>query len=420
MKKKKKNILLILLIIPAMILAYVVYVFTDYHRLGNMELSPNGTAVCGDTIDFSSASGNTSSAGKDNGSGSVSADSSAVSQEFEITTWNIGFAAYTADYGFFMDGGKESRARSEDSVLNNMLSISEKLNSYDSDFLFIQEVDKDSTRTYHIDEVENLRQNVLEDYEMNGTDAPSPDENASVDDLLNLTEMDLVSVPRYSWVFCQNFDSPYLFYPIREPHGASRSGLITASRYDISESERVELPVQTNVAKIVDLDRCYDKSVVPVTKADGSRADLVLFNFHLSAYTTDPTIVEQQLNILYKDMVSEYEAGNYVVAGGDFNKDLLGDSGSVFGVSGDNHNWAQSFPFDTIPDGITLQVACDKANPVPSCRNADGPWDSETQFQVTIDGFMVSDNVSVSDIAVIDTQFENSDHNPVTMHFSLN
>ena len=30
-------------------------------------------------------------------------------------------------------------------------------------------------------------------------------------------------------VFCQNYDSPYLFYPMTRPHGASRSGLLTLS-----------------------------------------------------------------------------------------------------------------------------------------------------------------------------------------------
>ena len=33
-----------------------------------------------------------------------------------ITSWNIGFGAYTDDYSFFMDGGEYSRGFSEDIV----------------------------------------------------------------------------------------------------------------------------------------------------------------------------------------------------------------------------------------------------------------------------------------------------------------
>ena len=38
---------------------------------------------------------------------------------------NVGFGAYSADYSFFMDGGKESRARSRQAVDENMRCTSE-------------------------------------------------------------------------------------------------------------------------------------------------------------------------------------------------------------------------------------------------------------------------------------------------------
>ena len=80
-----------------------------------------------------------------------------------------------------------------------------------------------------------------------------------------------------------------------------------------------------DVYKRQDLDRCYTISRLP---ADNGK-ELILINFHLSAYTTDPSVAENQLSMLYEDMTAEYEAGNYVVCGGDFNKDLLGDSRCV-------------------------------------------------------------------------------------------
>ena len=53
-----------------------------------------------------------------------------------------------------------------------------------------------------------------------------------------------------------------------------------------------------------------------------------------------------------------------------------------------------------------------------SCRNADAPY-HDGQYLVTVDGFLVSNNVSVSAATVIDMGFAYSDHNPVSMTFTL-
>ena len=146
---------------------------------------------------------------------------------------------------------------------------------------------------------------------------------------------------------------------------------------------------------------------------------LVLYNLHLSTYTSDGTIAQKQLEILCADMLAEYQAGNYVVGGGDFNKDLLGDSAAVFGVSGEAYTWAQPIPEGTFPEGLTLVSSLDEADPIPSNRVADGPYVPGKTFVSTLDGFIVSDNVTVNSCRVIDTGFKCSDHNPVIMAFEL-
>ena len=50
--------------------------------------------------------------------------------------------------------------------------------------------------------------------------------------------------------------------------------------------------------------------------------------------------------------------------------------------------------------------------------DTDQPY-SESDFVVTVDGFLVSDNVTVEDALVLDTGFKWSDHNPVYMDFVL-
>lgn len=361
MKKVLKITGVIVLALLVLIAAYAVYLFSSYHRIeDNQNIEPSGSSALSAAVP--------------------------VGEDLQVTSWNIGFAAYTDQYSFFMDGGKYSRAFSKEAVLDNMDEISAQLVGFDSDFYLIQEVDIDATRSYHVDERKMLTE-VLAGYDNQ----------------------------KRSCTFALNYDSPYLFYPFTEPHGKSKAGLMSFSNYSIDSALRRSLPIQTDVAKLLDLDRCYVVNRIP---ADNGK-ELVLINFHLSAYTTDPTIANQQLEMIFDDISAEYAKGNYVICGGDFNKDLLGDSPSIFGVSGENYSWAKSFPFEMIPKGFSLAAPLDEANPVPSCRNADSPWDPETNFQVTLDGFIVSDNVQVVSSRVVDTQFRYSDHNPVQLDFRL-
>lgn len=359
MKKTLKFTGIILLALIVLLTGYLVYLFTSYHRIDdNQVIEPSGSAIFTEGVP--------------------------TERDLQVTAWNIGFAAYTDQFSFFMDGGKYSRAFSKEAILENMDEITAELAGFDSDFYLIQEVDTDSTRAYHVDESEILTSGLAAD-------------------------------DSRSYTFAVNYDSPYLFYPFTEPHGKSKAGLLTFSNYTVDSALRRSLPIQTDVAKLLDLDRCYVVNRIPT--ANGK--ELVLINFHLSAYTTDPTIANQQLEMIFDDICAEYEKGNYVICGGDFNKDLLGDSSVYFGISKENYSWAKSFPFESIPDGFSLVAPLDEDYPVPSCRNADSPWDPETNFQVTLDGFLVSDNVKVISSNVVDTQFKYSDHNPVQLDFRL-
>lgn len=357
MKKRWKVLLLVLAALLAVIIGYVVYVLVDYHRIGDTLLAAENNSKPEEYVEVQ------------------------VDTPYTIMSYNIGFGAYEEDFGFFMDGGTESWAWSEERLTENLMEIGELLRTTDADFYLLQEVDRDSTRSYHVDEYTWL--------------SPYLGDRATM--------------------WAQNYDSPFLFYPFTQPHGASVSGITTASRYLIHDKQRIELPIDESLMKLVDLDRCYSRCRVDV--AGGG--ELVLYNLHLSAYTSDGTVAIEQLELLIADMAAEVEKGNYVVCGGDFNKDLLGDSSAYFGVSGEEYTWAQPLP-EGIFDGTGLQLVAplDEENPVPTCRNADGPYNPE-QFVLTIDGFIVSENVEVTQSAVVDTGFAYSDHNPVTMTFVL-
>jgi len=220
--------------------------------------------------------------------------------------------------------------------------------------------------------------------------------------------------PDYAEVFAVNYHSAFLMYPFTQPHGASNSGILTFSRTGITSAERRSLEISTGFSKFLDLDRCYSVSRIPVS--DGK--ELVLYNVHSSAYGGSDAIRTSQMSQLMGDMKGEYEKGNYCVCGGDFNHDFTGNSGEVFGFGGDEYGWAQPFPTDLIPEGIRQCLDYDDPELIPTCRNCDVPAGPDCAVFV-VDGFLVSENVSVTELHNIDAGFAFSDHNAVVMKFRL-
>ncbi|MDO5476157.1 MAG: endonuclease/exonuclease/phosphatase family protein [Eubacteriales bacterium] len=304
-------------------------------------------------------------------------------KEYTAVTLNVGFGAYLADFTFFMDGGKESRARSKESVLESINHSGGTTLSFGPDLTLFQEVDTDSTRSWHVDEAALLR-GLYDD-----TDS-------------------------YDSVFAQNYHSAYLMVPVTKPHGASNSGLLTESRMQISSALRRRLPIAKGLKKFLDLDRCYSVSRIPVK--DGG--ELVVYNVHLSAYGTDAAGGTAQLRMLAEDMENEYSKGNYVVCGGDFNHDFTGSSKEYFNPGTDKtYSWCQPFPGDVLPEGF--RRCMDYAGKMTATsRLTDIPY-SEDSFTVILDGFIVSDNVECSYVENIDAGYQYTDHNPVVMRFFL-
>ena len=358
-KKALKIALCALLVLVLAAGGYVAYVFLAYYRLeDNLPLAVEAAGGGAD--------------------GELT-----VGETYRVVSYNVGFGAYSDDYSFFMDGGTQSRARSAEAVRENLAGAVDEVIGLDPDFLLMEELDVDGTRSWHVDELALVREALGGRY-------------------------------RHS-AFAQNYDSPYLFYPFLEPHGANKAGIAVFSRFPIASALRRSLPIEEGFMKLVDLDRCYSVQRIPVP---GTGRELVLYALHLSAYTSDGTIADEQLEMLFADMLCEYEAGNWTVAGGDFNKDLLGDGGAVFGVSGPDYTWAQPIPARLIPEGLSVIAPFDPDDPVPSCRNADRPYGPD-DFCVTVDGFIVSANVEAAEAGVADTGFRWSDHNPVYLDFIL-
>lgn len=357
MKKKKKRLLKIIIFLLLIIIGYGVYVFLAYYRLPDnltLEVKRNGA-----NFYFEEDEPYT------------------TDKYYWAMTYNIGFGAYQKDFSFFMDGGKSSWAEDEDSVIAAVCGMGEIITNVNPDFVFLQEVDIDGTRSYHVDELELLNQ----------------------------------FVKGYYYTYAQNYDSPFLFFPPWEPHGTNQSGLVTYSKGQITDAMRRSLPISESLSKFADLDRCYSVSRVPLENGKS----LCLYNVHISAYGSNDEIREGQLAMLYADMEADYKSGNYVICGGDFNHNLRTDT--LENVPG----WAQPFPRESLPEGFKLAIDTAKPENVEhdTCRLADTAYDEEKSYTVTLDGFIVSDNITVNYYHHMDWGYELSDHEPVIMQFKM-
>jgi hypothetical protein len=106
-------------------------------------------------------------------------------------------------------------------------------------------------------------------------------------------------------------------------------------------------------------------------------------------------------------LISEYEKGNYVIVGGDWNQ-------TPYGVSS-----LPSHRFDT--ENLTYierdfpapgwQWAYDEN--MPTNRRVTVPYDRDSSLTTIIDCFLLSPNITPSHVETMDLEFRYSDHQPV-------
>lgn len=304
-----------------------------------------------------------------------------TNKTYRAMTHNIGYGAYPPSYSFFMDGGKYARAYDKKTVQANMQGIVETTKELAPTLAFYQEVDQDGDRSQHVDEVTFLKDHLSD----------------------------------YNSLYGQNYASSYLFYPLTDPIGQAKSGLVTLSQAEITSSKRYSLPIETNFNKFFDLDRAFTVSHIPI----GNNRELIAINTHLSAFTKDRSIQTAQLKKIFAVMESEYRKGNYVMVAGDYNHDVLGNSPDVFSTSKKRETWTHPFPKEELPAGFHLPTGKLAEEKVPSARALNEPYKENQTYTTLIDGFIVSDNIHVEAVHVKDRHFKYSDHNPVYLDFSL-
>ena len=300
-------------------------------------------------------------------------------EELRVLSWNAGYGALGDNADFFMDGGRGVYTADETRVRQNLEAMRETTAALSPDFCLLQEVDVDSDRSRHIDEAAFFR----------------------------------AAFPEFASAFASNYRALYVPFPI-PPVGHVDGGILTLSRYAAApEATRLALPCPFSwPIRLAQLKRCLLVTRHPA--ADGR--ELVLVNLHLEAYDSGEGKIAQTRR-LASFLRSEYEKGNYVIAGGDFNQCFTAEDAETFSVR--EGLWKPGIlERDLFEGGLTL--LCDSA--VPTCRSLDRPYagadPSEFQFYA-IDGFIVSDNIEVLSVNTQDTGFGATDHNPVLLRCRL-
>lgn len=300
--------------------------------------------------------------------------------EYKVLNWNIGFAGMDKDVDFFMDGGTRVLPIDKEHVENNLKAIHNIIKKENPDIMFLQEVDENSKRTYGINERELLNDN------FQGNNA-----------------------------FAYNFKVEYVPYPFPETIGKVASGIYTNSKYNMQENYRYQLPVPFKYpSRVANLKRAF---LVTYSEIAGTDKKVVFVNAHLEAYDNDNAGKTAQTEVLLNFIKEEYAKGNYVIVGADFNQALNDITECELETIPENLWHPQKFIKEQLSDNFKLYY--DDGTPTARLLNKEYIKGSKDTYTFVIDGFIVSDNIKVLDVETKDLNFQNSDHNPITLKFEL-
>lgn len=295
--------------------------------------------------------------------------------EISLLTWNIGYCGLDKEMDFFYDGGTKV-ATPKEMCIQNMATVKKFLRDNDTiDFILIQELDRDSKRSYNIDEFDTLEKLMHE----------------------------------YHPFFAKNYDVFFVPVPPLNPMGKVLSGLSTFSRYQPSSAVRYQFPGEYGFPKqLFMLDRCFLVNRYPLE----NNKELLVINTHNEAFDTGE-IRKAQMAYLRDFITSEYSKGNYIIAGGDWNQappDLKPEFAN---------NQVNTLQMKLNSDYLPSEWKWIFDNKTPSNRSVIAAYDPSTTTTTVIDFFLISPNIKKIYAECVNLNFENSDHNPVRIRVKL-
>jgi endonuclease/exonuclease/phosphatase family metal-dependent hydrolase len=289
-----------------------------------------------------------------------------------ILTWNIGYAGLGKESDFTTDGGKSFFPPSRKIVKKNLNGIEKILKSQKSDIFLLQEVSDSSPLSFLVP----VRKRIISLF------------------------------PNFLAIFRGDIASKLLPYPFRVNHG-----VLSLAKANIKSSDIVTLPLEPTLMLGL-LRRRYGLLVSRFAIKNSDKLWVVV-NLHLAAFDENGATRQKQFDRVFAFAQKEYEKGNHVVLGGDWNMEL---AKSNFPHETDKKHffWHINFPTERLLKG--WQIGVDKTT--PTVRSNNKPYVKGENYTLIIDGYIVSPNVNIEQVKTIDTDFECTDHLPIVGIFS--
>jgi endonuclease/exonuclease/phosphatase family metal-dependent hydrolase len=298
--------------------------------------------------------------------------------QLDFYTWNIGYCGLGEKMDFFYEGGIMVRPeKGYYEICRN--GVFRQIKSFSNpDFIFIQEVDQHSARTYYDDQV---------------------------------AEFD-TAFKNYEQFFALNYKVPFVPVPLHSPMGKVVAGLLTLSHYKPVEASRYSFPSAYSWPKrLFMLDRGF--ILTRYTVSNGKQ--MVLVNTHNSAFDDAADMRIKELNLLKKIIEKEYKLGNYVIVGGDWNQNPVPFNMDSIQDGNATHLITPGIPDDFLPAGF--KWAFDPNH--PTNRDVNQPYTIGVTKTTVIDFFVLSPNINLISANVVQNNFEYSDHQPLRMVVEL-
>lgn len=296
---------------------------------------------------------------------------------FSFLIWNIGYGGLGAKDDFFYDGGK-TVISPENHVQEYLKGIKNFLKQHaDKDFIMLQEVDIKAKRSYGTNQLQLIAE----------------------------------VLPNHSYVYAPNYKVDFIPIPYTNPLGGVNAGLGSYSKFQLSEATRYQLPGSFPWPKSVYfLDRCILVKRTPLVNGK----DLIVVNIHNSAYDNTGELKAAEMAFIRDYLLKEFEKGNFIVVGGDWNQTPPDFEKNTYRKSGDDYA-PENIAKDLMPPGWWWIY--DGSS--PTNRNLKTAYNPETTSCTVIDFYLVSPNIEVLEVKTHNLNFAYSDHQPVSLKIKL-
>jgi hypothetical protein len=283
-----------------------------------------------------------------------------VKPSYTAITWDFGFATKGAGIDFYFENG-ETSIPPRDSVTQWIAGIKNQLTAMDSaDFFLFQEIDRASKRSHNIDQ------------------------RRIIDTLF----------PQHAHCFANNHTVSFIPFPLRQPYGAVSAGMATVSATYPMESMRYAFEKKGNFfRKPFMKDLCYISNHYRLRNGKS----LIIINVSNASLLQEAENKKRTQSIVAL-MITEYEKGNYVLAGGNW------------GVTN-----SDNFLSDFLPN--EWEICADTTH--PTARSMSAPYHPDSTAVSITDFFIASPNISVLETKTIPLDFQHSPHNPVQVRFDF-